>query len=114
MTVIPTPSGPVLQTGGTLQRLPEKTAPHETLEAVAFYLRDEVRAAHRRARIARDEGKPGYAAFILARSVERQARIVGFHHSVDEVWAAMRDLDAHPTRRHLMAAERTEVRGGPR
>lgn len=112
MSIVSTPAGPVLQVDGTLQRLPERAAPHETVEAVASYLFDEVRVAHRRARDLIREGRPGQAAFVLTRSVERQARIVGLHLDVDEVWSAMRALAADPVRRHALAAASTEVRAG--
>lgn len=79
----------------TIQRLPEPTAAHETLEAVAVYLRDEVRSAHAHVQALLKEGRPGYAMFRLRRSLDHQLRIIG-RHDIGEVWAAMQRLDRTP------------------
>jgi hypothetical protein len=81
-----------------LQRLPEPVAPHETLDAVAVYLRDEVRAAQAHAMDLIRQGRRGYAMYLLTRSVQRQARIIG-RHDVETVWAAMAALPRTPGHR---------------
>lgn len=83
---------------GVLQRLPEPVAPHETLDAVAVYLRDEVRAAQAHAMDLIRQGRRGYAMYLLTRSVQRQARIIG-RHDVETVWAAMAALPRTPGHR---------------
>lgn len=91
-------SAPVPAGEGVLQRLPEPPAPHETLDAVAVYLRDEVRAAQAHAMDLIRQGRRGYAMYLLTRSVQRQARIIG-RHDVGEVWSAMAVLPRTPGQR---------------